>query len=86
MGTLRPRDENGWRIPEPNSMSYRIYEMLLQGVRPMEMATQLETTQRVVGVLIWRIKHPERHQKAGARHYENKKRKREAARDAKRAA
>lgn len=33
----RPRDENGWRIPKPNTLSWQIYVLTQRGmgVRPI---------------------------------------------------
>lgn len=57
------RDERGWRVPRPGTVSRKIYELLLQGLKPRQIMLQLEkgdvSNRNSLGVLIWKIKHPD---------------------------
>ena len=61
-----PRDERGWRIPRPNTKSRQIYELLVMGATPHEIAAKLILPAATVGVVIWRIRNPDDHNSASA--------------------
>lgn len=53
------RDARGWRIPQVGTRSRAIYDRMLAGKSPFEIQTEVGGTSQSVGVLIWKIKHPE---------------------------
>jgi hypothetical protein len=57
----RPRDENGWRIPLAGTKSRRIHDLIQSGKTLAEIATILNSNYDTVGVLVYKMRHPERH-------------------------
>lgn len=53
------RDHRGWRIPRAGTKSRDIYECLVQGLTPAAILLIVEGSKATLGVLIWKIKHPE---------------------------
>lgn len=56
MTNSNPRDERGWRIPRPNTKSRQIYNLLIQGKKPCEIARELNFVESTTRVLIFNIK------------------------------
>lgn len=59
-GPYNPRNELGWRIPRKGTASAAIYDLLLQGKTRNPIAIALNMNPVTVGVLIHKIRHPER--------------------------
>lgn len=59
------RDECGWRIPRKGSKSEQIYDLLIAGFRTKEIYNlfQQDRNNSSIGVLISRIRQPEKHNK-----------------------
>ena len=53
------RDERGWRIPHAGTRSRAIYDLLVAGRTPAEIRAQVGGTPESIGVLMWRIRHPD---------------------------
>jgi hypothetical protein len=58
-GTRRVRDEQGRRIPRPDTKSAQIYALKLAGKRNVEIARELGMKTGTVGVLWHGMCHPE---------------------------
>jgi hypothetical protein len=58
-GTRRDRDEQGRRIPRPDTKSAQIYALKLAGKRNVEIARELGMKSATVGVLWHGMCHPE---------------------------
>lgn len=58
MKELNPRDDKGWRIPRKGTLSRKIYDMLADGQRPVDIAKRLRTPVAEVNVLIHRFRNP----------------------------
>lgn len=72
----RPRDENGWVIPTKYTTSFYIYRYLRRGLTRKQIAKLLDISLNNAGVLIHRVKHPDRHRLYNAAYYKNGHRKR----------
>ena len=59
MTAIQPRDENGWRIPRPDTLSDAIYNLARQGKKSREIAKILGKRPNIVAVLLWKIRNPE---------------------------
>ena len=57
---MRPRDEQGWRVPRRGTVSANIYALAKKGLSVTEIATQLGRARSNVGVHLFKIKRPER--------------------------
>ena len=55
------RDERGWRIPRAGTNSYMIYHLVVAAFKRREIVKLLGIDSAVAGVLIYRIKRPEHH-------------------------
>lgn len=55
------RDKLGWRIPQDGSVSRKIYELMQEELRAEEIFQRLKgkVTRGTLGVLMWKIRHPE---------------------------
>ena len=57
---LRPRDNEGWRVPRPGTISAKIYACAKKGMRTIEIARALGRKRSTVSVHLFKIRHPER--------------------------
>ena len=48
---LRPRDEEGWRVPRPGAISAEIYACAKEGMRTVEIASAVGRKRSTVAVL-----------------------------------
>jgi hypothetical protein len=56
------RDERGYRIPRKGSLAAKIYELCIkQGYHQTTVARGLGLSVSSVGVMLWRIRHPDAH-------------------------
>ena len=62
---VRPRDERGWRVRRPGTISAVIYALARQGLSTGEIAKELGRGYQTVAVLVFKIKHPERGNQLG---------------------
>ena len=62
---MRPRDEQGWRVPRRGTVSANIYALAKKGLSVTEIATQLGRARSNVGVHLFKIKRPERANQLG---------------------
>ncbi len=53
------RDEWGWRVPRPGTLSRQVYELVSAGKGNSHIATVLGESPQSVGVLRWKMRHPE---------------------------
>jgi len=58
----RPRNKRGWMIPAPGTVNRKVYNMLVVGRRPWQIARRLRLPGNRVHHIIWRIRNPERFQ------------------------
>ncbi len=65
MPNMRPRDEQGWRVPRSGTVSANIYALAKKGLSVPEIAKQLGRARSNVGVHLFKIKRPERANKLG---------------------
>jgi IS30 family transposase len=57
---MRPRDEQGWRVPRPGTVSANIYALAKKGLSATQIAKQLGRARNTVAVHLFKIKRPER--------------------------
>jgi hypothetical protein len=57
---MRPRDEQGWRVPRPGTIAAEIYSMAKNGLEAREIASALGRPRNNVGVHLFKIRRPER--------------------------
>jgi hypothetical protein len=62
---MRPRDEQGWRVPRPGTVSANIYALAKMGLSTSEIARALGRARNNVGVHLFKIKRPERGNQLG---------------------
>lgn len=55
---LQPRNDNGWRIPRVGTKSHDIYRLARQGKKPRAIAAELNISNGVVRVSLFRIRNP----------------------------
>lgn len=76
------RDERGWRVPRAGTLSFEIYRLAVVGERPKDIAKLLGCSWSSVGVLLFRIRHPDVANSNGlAGYYETRARKSEVVND-----
>ena len=57
---MRPRDQQGWRVPRRGTLSADIYALAKKGLSATQIAKQLGRTRNNVQVHLFKIKRPER--------------------------
>jgi hypothetical protein len=62
---MRPRDEQGWRVPRPGTLAASIYSLAKRGLSAGEIAKQLGRKREAVAVQIFKFKRPERANQLG---------------------
>lgn len=62
---MRPRDEQGWRVPRPGTIAADIYALAKKGLSTREIAEELGRGRNNVGVHLFKIKRPERGNQLG---------------------
>lgn len=62
---MRPRDEQGWRVPRPGTISANIYALAKKGLSTREIAKELGRERNYVGVHLFKIKRPEKSNQLG---------------------
>lgn len=76
------RDERGWRVPRAGTLSFEIYRLTQAGICPKDIAELLHCSRSSVGVLLFRIRHPDAANSNGlAGYYETRARKSEMESD-----
>ena len=65
LGNVRPRDEQGWRVPRRGTVSANIYALAKKGLSVIEIAKQLSRARSNVNVHLFKIKRPERANQLG---------------------
>jgi hypothetical protein len=65
LGKMRPRDEQGWRVPRPNTISASIYALAKEGMGAAKIAHKLGRKVNNVRVHLFKIRHPERANELG---------------------
>ena len=63
--SMRPRDEQGWRVPRPGTIAANIYALAKKGLSTGEIAKQLGRERNNVGVHLFKIKRPEKGNQLG---------------------
>jgi DNA-binding CsgD family transcriptional regulator len=64
-GSKRPRDEDGWRMPRPGTISAQIYALAKQGLNSSQIAATLGRQRGTVSVHLFKIRNPERSNQIG---------------------
>lgn len=59
MKPYNARDARGWRIPREDTLSRKIYDLLVNGKRPVYIAKKLKVDVAKVNVLVHRFRNPE---------------------------
>ncbi len=62
---MRPRDEQGWRVPRPGTIAADIYALAKKGLSAREIAKVLGRQRNSVKGHLWKIRHPERGNRLG---------------------
>jgi hypothetical protein len=62
---MRPRDEQGWRVPRPGTISANIYALAKKGLSTGEIAKELGRERNNVEAHLFKIKRPERRNQLG---------------------
>jgi hypothetical protein len=62
---MRPRDEQGWRVPRPGTIAANIYALAKKGLSTGEIAKELGRERNNVGVHLFKIKRPEKGNQLG---------------------
>jgi len=65
------RDGYGYRVPREGTASRKVYDMMRAGIAPVEIARALKKSQSTIGVLLYKIRNPD---KANARELDYLKR------------
>lgn len=55
-----PRDDQGWRVPQPHTLSWRIYRWTKAGWSVARIARAVNRTQNVVAVIQHRFRNPDK--------------------------
>ncbi len=62
---MRPRDEQGWRVPRPGTIAASIYALAKMGLSTTEIAKQLGRERNNIAVHLFKIKRPEKGNQLG---------------------
>jgi hypothetical protein len=62
---MRPRDEQGWRVPRPRTIAANVYALAKKGLCTSEIAKQLGRERNNIGVHLFKIKRPEKSNQLG---------------------
>ncbi len=62
---MRPRDEQGWRVPRPGTIAAEICALAKKGLNTREIARTLGRHRNNVGVHLFKIRRPERGNQLG---------------------
>lgn len=57
---MRPRDQQGWRVPRPGTIAAGIYALAKKGLSTGDIARQLGLRRNNVAVHLFKIRRPER--------------------------
>jgi hypothetical protein len=62
---MRPRDDQGWRVPRPGTIAANIYALAKKGLSTGAIAKKLGRDRNNVGVHLFKIKRPEKGNQLG---------------------
>ncbi len=62
---MRPRDQQGWRVPRPGTIAATIYALAKTGLSTTEIAKQLGRERNNIAVHLFKIKRPEKGNQLG---------------------
>jgi hypothetical protein len=62
---MRPRDDQGWRVPRPGTIAANVYALAKKGLSTSEIAKQLGRERNNIGVHLFKIKRPEKGNQLG---------------------
>ncbi len=62
---MRPRDEQGWRVPRAGTVGAEIYALAKKGLNAREIAKVLGRQRNNVGVHLFKMRRPERSNQLG---------------------